>query len=176
LTRVARDLDEEAVRQALFTCIDAVCAQADTMKRREGEALGADLAKRIELVAGALKRVQVMAPAVPQEAKAALEMRLRKLLDASEIDPARLAQEAAMLAERSDITEECVRLASHLDQFGSTMRAEAQGARRLGFLLQEMHREVNTIGSKTSNLAILQEVLIMKEEIEKLREQVQNLE
>jgi len=176
LTRVARDLDEDAVRHSLFESIDAVCAQADEMKQREGRALGADLVKRIDIVTAALERVQVLAPTVPQEVKNSLEARLRKLLDSSDVDPARLAQEAAVLADRSDVTEECVRLHSHLEQFGTTMRSEQQGARRLGFLLQEMHREVNTIGSKTGNLAILQEVLVMKEEIEKLREQVQNLE
>jgi uncharacterized protein (TIGR00255 family) len=176
ISRVARDLDEDAIRKSLLDCIDAVCAQAAEMKLREGRALGADLTKRIGLVTTALQRVQVLAPSVPLEVKNSLEARLRKLLDAGDVDPARLAQEAALLADRSDITEECVRLASHLAQFGTTMAAPEQGARRLGFLLQEMHREVNTIGSKTGNLAIIQEVLVMKEEIEKLREQVQNLE
>jgi uncharacterized protein (TIGR00255 family) len=176
LTRVMPDMDEDAVRRSLFECIDAVCAQADEMKKREGRALGDDLAKRIDIVAMALQRVQQVAPSVPQEVKTALEARLHKLLESGDVDPGRLAQEAAVLADRSDITEECVRLMSHVDQFRVTMRAEQQGARRLGFLLQEMHREVNTIGSKTGNLAIIQEVLVMKEEIEKLREQVQNLE
>lgn len=176
MARTARNLDEEAVRASLFECIDAVVAQADEMKRREGRSLGDDLRKRLDLIAANLRRVQDLAPAVPREAKANLEARLRKLLDAGEVDPQRLAQEAAILADRSDITEECVRLASHVGQFDATMRSADQGARRLGFLLQEMHREVNTIGSKTGNLDIIHEVLLMKEEIEKLREQVQNLE
>jgi uncharacterized protein (TIGR00255 family) len=176
MERNARNLDEEAVRTSLFACIDAVIAQADEMKRREGRALGEDLRKRLDLIATSLRRVQELAPSVPREVKATLEARLRKLLDAGEVDPQRLAQEAAILADRSDVTEECVRLASHVEQFDATMRSADQGARRLGFLLQEMHREVNTIGSKTGNLDIIHEVLLMKEEIEKLREQVQNLE
>jgi uncharacterized protein (TIGR00255 family) len=176
LSRSARNLDEDAVRTALFSVIDRTVAQADEMKRREGAALGIDLQKRIGHVAASLERVQKMAPLVPREAKTALETRLRKLLEGGDVDPQRLAQEAALLADRSDITEECVRLASHLQQFDATMHSEQQGARRLGFLLQEMHREVNTIGSKTGNLEIIQDVLVMKEEIEKLREQVQNLE
>jgi uncharacterized protein (TIGR00255 family) len=176
LTRTVRNLDEDAMRASIFKCIDAVCAQADEMKVREGKALGDDLQKRLALIATALEHVQTLAPTVPQEVKSNLEARLRKLLDASEIDVARLAQEAALIADRADITEECVRLTSHLGQFESTMRSSEQGARRLGFLLQEMHREVNTIGSKTGHLGIIQEVLVMKEEIEKLREQVQNLE
>jgi uncharacterized protein (TIGR00255 family) len=176
LSRTTRDLDEAALRKSLFECIDRVVAQADEMKRREGRALGEDLQKRINQVGASLKRVKELAPSVPREAKSNLEARLRKLLDGGDVDPQRLAQEAAMLADRSDITEECVRLDSHLHQFDDTMLSAEQGARRLGFLLQEMHREVNTIGSKTGNLEIIQQVLVMKEEIEKLREQVQNLE
>ncbi len=176
LNRTTREMDENAVRTSLFEAIDRAVAQADEMKRREGRALGEDLQKRIAQIERSLQRVQQLAPLVPREAKASLEGRLRKLLDSGEVDPQRLAQEVALLADRSDITEECVRLASHLKQFDETMKSTDQGARRLGFLLQEMHREVNTIGSKTGNLEIIQEVLSMKEEIEKLREQVQNLE
>ena len=176
LTRTPKNLDEAAVRASLFECIDTVVAQADEMKRREGRTLGEDLSRRLELIATSLSRVEVLAPRVPVEAKANLQARLRKLLDGPEVDPQRLAQEVALQADRSDITEECVRLASHLGQFRSTMASSEQGARRLGFLLQEMHREVNTIGSKTAQLEITHEVLLMKEEIEKLREQVQNLE
>jgi len=176
LNRTVRNIDEDAVRASLVECIDAVVTQAEEMKHREGQTLGADLEKRIGHVGASLRNVQQVAPTVPREVKGNLEARLRKLLDGGEVDPQRLAQEVAMLADRSDITEECVRLSSHLEQFRTTMRSESQGARRLGFLLQEMHREVNTIGSKTGNLEIIQEVLAMKEEIEKLREQVQNLE
>jgi len=176
LSRTVRDVDEDLLRTSIFVCIDAVCAQADEMKVREGRTLGEDLTKRLGLIAGALGRVKILAPLVPAEVKANLEARLRKLLEQSDLDPARVAQEAAVIADRADITEECVRLASHIDQFEGTMRSKEQGARRLGFLLQEMHREVNTIGSKTTHLGILQDVLVMKEEIEKLREQVQNLE
>ena len=176
LTRTPKNLDEAAVRASLFECIDTVVAQADEMKRREGRTLGEDLSRRLELIATSLSRIEVLAPRVPVEAKANLQARLRKLLDGPEVDPQRLAQEVALQADRSDITEECVRLASHLGQFRSTMASSEQGARRLGFLLQEMHREVNTIGSKTAQLEITHEVLLMKEEIEKLREQVQNLE
>jgi uncharacterized protein (TIGR00255 family) len=176
LTRTTRDLDENAVRTVLFESIDRAVAQADEMKRREGRALGEDLQRRVTQLGQSLQSVQTLAPLVPREAKANLEARLRKLLDAGEVDPQRLAQEVAILADRSDVTEECVRLGSHLRQFDETMKSGDQGARRLGFLLQEMHREVNTIGSKTGNLEIIQDVLSMKEEIEKLREQVQNLE
>ena len=176
LTRTLRNLDEDALRASLFECIDAVCGQADEMKVREGKTLGVDLTKRLALIVGALERVRTLAPTVPNDVKTNLEARLKKLLESSDIDPARVAQEAALIADRADITEEVVRLTSHLGQFESTMRSKEQGARRLGFLLQEMHREVNTIGSKSTHLDILQHVIVMKEEIEKLREQVANLE
>jgi uncharacterized protein (TIGR00255 family) len=176
LNRAVKNLDEETLRSSIFECIDSVVAQANEMKEREGRTLGEDLGRRIALIAASLEHVRELAPRVPQEAKVALEARLRKLLDGGDVDPQRLAQETALVADRSDITEECVRLASHLSQFRDTMRSKEQGARRLGFLLQEMHREVNTIGSKTAQLEITHEVLRMKEEIEKLREQVQNLE
>ncbi len=176
LTRNVKEADTETVRALLSECIDKAIDQADEMKEREGKALGEDLDGRLDLIEESLKKVEVLAPRVPDEAKVNLRARLTKLTDGGEVDPQRLAQEVAVLADRSDITEECVRLHSHLKQFRDTMRSETQGARRMGFLLQEMHREVNTIGSKTGNLDITHEVLQMKEEIEKLREQVQNLE
>jgi uncharacterized protein (TIGR00255 family) len=176
LTRSVKPPDEETLRALLAQCVDQAVHQANEMKEREGRTLGADLGRRLDLIAESLAQVQKLAPDVPEEAKSALRTRLARLNDAGEVDPQRLAQEVAILADRSDITEECVRLESHLEQFRSCMRSEEQGARRMGFLLQEMHREVNTIGSKTGHLDITHAVLRMKEEIEKLREQVQNLE
>ncbi len=176
LTRNMKDADADTVRALLADCIDQAADQADEMKEREGKALGEDLDRRLDLITESLKSVEVVAPRVPDEAKVTWRARLAKLTDGGEVDPQRLAQEVAILADRSDITEECVRLHSHLTQFSDTMRSPKQGARRMGFLLQEMHREVNTIGSKTGNLGITNEVLRMKEEIEKMREQVQNLE
>jgi uncharacterized protein (TIGR00255 family) len=176
LMRNFKPTDSDKVRLLLNECIDKAVDQADEMKEREGRALGEDLGRRLDAVAESLQQVEARAPQVPEEAKAALRARLAKLTDGGEVDPQRLAQEVAILADRSDITEECVRLHSHLKQFRDNMISATQGARRMGFLLQEMHREVNTVGSKTGTLDITNEVLRMKEEIEKLREQVQNLE
>jgi len=176
LTRNVKPADSDKVRKLLVECIDKAVDQANEMKEREGNALGEDLAQRLDVIAESLARVEEMAPRVPEEAKNNLRARLAKLTDGGEVDPQRLSQEVAILADRSDINEECVRLHSHLKQFRDTMRSKEQGARRMGFLLQEMHREVNTIGSKTGNLEITNQVLCMKEEVEKLREQVQNLE
>jgi uncharacterized protein (TIGR00255 family) len=176
MTRTAQDLDEKRLRALLLDCLDRAIQQADEMKQREGRTLGEDLGKRLDHLQASLENVEAHAPQVAVEARDALQVRLAKLLEGVSVDEARLAQEVAILADRTDITEECVRLASHLKQFRATMESPDQGARRMGFLLQEMHREVNTIGSKTAQLAVTSEVLLMKEEIEKLREQVQNLE
>jgi uncharacterized protein (TIGR00255 family) len=176
LARNYREPEADVVQALLLRVIDRAIDQADQMKEREGRSLGADLGRRLGALRRSLAQVEALAPQVPDEVRAALRSRLGRLLEGNEVDPQRLAQEVAILAERSDITEECVRLGSHLQQFQSAMDTPGQGARRMGFLLQEMHREVNTIGSKTSRLEITHEVLQMKEEIEKLREQVQNLE
>jgi uncharacterized protein (TIGR00255 family) len=102
--------------------------------------------------------------------------RLRPLLGDVEMDPLRLAQEVALMADRLDFTEECVRLAAHLDQFQSLIAGPEQAGRKLNFLLQEMNRETNTIGSKANDVEVAHAVIVMKEEIERLREQVQNVE
>lgn len=174
-----RDYQEPAtdvVKTLILDVIDRAIDQANEMKTREGHSLGEDLSRRLGLLQESLEKVEKRAPTVPEEARSMLRVRLGRLLEGGEVEPQRLAQEVAVLADRSDITEECVRLGSHLQQFRAAMESSQQGARRMGFLLQEMHREVNTIGSKSSHLEITHEVLLMKEEIEKLREQVQNLE
>jgi len=176
MTRTAQEIDKKQLGVLLLDCLERAITQADEMKQREGKTLGEDLGKRLDLLQGSLNNIEKLAPLVPENARKTLQARLAKLLDAGEVDETRLAQEVAILVDRCDITEECVRLASHLGQFRSTMASSEQGARRMGFLLQEMHREVNTIGSKTAQLEATSEVLLMKEEIEKLREQVQNLE
>ena len=176
MSRTAVELDKERLQVMLMQCLDNAIQQADEMKEREGKTLGEDLVKRLNNIASSLAKVEERAPQVVEEARDATRARLAKLLEGTSVDESRLAQEIAMLADRTDITEECVRLASHLQQFRTTIEATDQGARRMGFLLQEMHREVNTIGSKTTQLEVTGEVLLMKEEIEKLREQVQNLE
>ncbi len=115
-------------------------------------------------------------PLRPVEAKARLMARLQPLLEDVEIDPIRLAQEVALMADRLDTTEECVRLAAHIDQFRSLIEGAELAGRKLNFLLQEMNREANTIGSKSNDVETTRAVIVIKEEIERLREQVQNVE
>lgn len=176
MERRLQAFDDDMIRGLLLTCLDKAIDQANEMKTREGKALGGDLVDRLDMLSQSLTKVEKRAPSVPQESKEALQARLKTLLEGKEIDEQRLAQEVAIMADRSDITEECVRLHSHLKQFHGTIESPKQGARRMGFLVQEMHREVNTIGSKTNQLEVTDEVLLMKEEIEKIREQIQNLE
>lgn len=156
--------------------VEKSCESMNGMKAREGAALAADLSKRLALIKSALVQVAERAPLRPQEAKDRMIGRIKPLLDDVEMDPIRIAQEVAMLADRLDCTEECVRLDAHLDQFQSLMDGAELAGRKLNFLLQEMNREANTIGSKANDVEIAHAVIVMKEEIERLREQVQNVE
>jgi uncharacterized protein (TIGR00255 family) len=119
--------------------------------------------------------VEKLAPQAADEIQARLEERLAKILD-DQVDPQRLAQEVALLADKANINEECERLGIHISHFHAALDEGGQVAKRLNFLLQEMHREVNTMGSKTNLMDITQAVIAMKEEVESMREQIQNLE
>jgi uncharacterized protein (TIGR00255 family) len=156
--------------------VESACRSMDTMKAREGQALALDLSHRLRLVRDELDKVAERAPQRPHEAKERLMTRLKTLLADVEMDPVRLAQEVALMADRLDFTEECVRLAAHLDQFQHLIDGPEPAGRKLNFLLQEMNREVNTIGSKANDIDVARAVITMKEEIERLREQVQNVE
>jgi len=146
------------------------------MKGREGEALARDFVKRLDLIRNELDRIAERAPLRPQEAKDRLMTRLKPLLADVEMDPLRIAQEVAMMADRLDCTEECVRLAAHIDQYRSLIEGPELAGRKLNFLLQEMNREANTIGSKANDVDMARAVIVIKEELERLREQVQNVE
>ena len=167
--------DEEAwtMVQAL---VGKVCENMNLMKAREGAALADDLEQRLAIVKTELVKVSTRAPLRPGEAKERMVSRIKPLLDDVEMDPIRIAQEVAMLADRLDCTEECVRLDAHLDQFRHLIQGPELAGRKLNFLLQEMNREANTIGSKANDVEIAHAVIVMKEEIERLREQVQNVE
>jgi uncharacterized protein (TIGR00255 family) len=146
------------------------------MREAEGRNLGLDLARRLDIMSDLSRRVGEAAAGAPEALLARLTRRLAELGAGPAHDPARLAQEAALLADRADITEEVVRLGSHLAGFRRLMDSPEPVGRRLDFLLQEMGREVNTMGSKAQDLDVTGLVLDMKAELEKLREQVQNIE
>jgi uncharacterized protein (TIGR00255 family) len=161
-----------ATRRALAGALRAF----DAERRREGAALARDMRTR---VAGLGRTASAIARRVPQaEAaiRAALAERLERLAGPTGLDPARAAHEVALAAERGDVTEELVRLRSHLTALGAALRGGGPVGKRVEFLLQEVHRELNTTGSKSADLAIAELVLGARGEVEKLREQVQNVE
>ncbi|MCB1151955.1 YicC family protein [bacterium] len=171
----AADADAEALRAALLQALEGACDRLLEMKRTEGAETANDLRKRLDAVATQLEVVKARVPAALQEAQARLTERLNALLGES-LEPQRLAQEAAILVDKGNINEECERLASHLEQTRAALAEGGAVAKRLNFLLQEMHREVNTMGSKTQTMDITNAVIAMKEEVESMREQVMNLE
>lgn len=169
-------IGDEEMWSLVREVVEKSCDSMNGMKGREGKALAADLQKRLDIIRTELERVSARAPLRPAEAKERMVARIKPLLEDVEMDPIRIAQEVAMLADRLDCTEECVRLDAHLDQFKHLADGPELAGRKLNFLLQEMNREANTIGSKANDVEIAHAVIVMKEEIERLREQVQNVE
>lgn len=165
-------------RSLAGAALDRALSALDAERLREGEALRSDVLGRIGRMASAAETVRDRSAGLPERARLRLIERIRSLAAGVEPDPARLAQEIAMLADRSDVTEELVRLGGHLEQLRRLVEApdgEPVG-KRLDFLLQEVNREVNTVASKTQELEISRAVLDLKSEAEKVREQIQNLE
>ena len=169
-------LSDEQTWSLVKALVNQACDNMNMMKAREGEALARDFEQRLKLLRAQLDLISERAPMRPVEAKQRLMSRLQPMLEDVEIDPIRLAQELALLADRLDCTEECVRLAAHIDQFRSLIEGQELAGRKLNFLLQEMNREANTIGSKSNDVETTRAVIVIKEEIERLREQVQNVE
>ncbi len=168
--------DDSALWQGLTAVLEEALAGMMEMRRREGEILSRDLSARLDLMAQLLSRIEAKAPQVVLEYQKRLTDRVRELTSGLVVDESRLSQEVAILAEKSDITEEIVRLRSHFGQFLEMLDREEAIGRKVDFLIQEMNREVNTIGSKSSDADISKQVIEMKSELAKLREQVQNLE
>lgn len=169
---------DEAGRIAVDEALDLALAALDTERRREGGLLRDDLVARVSRMQGAVSSIREVAANVPDALQKKIAERVQQLVTQVTLDPARIAQEAAFLADRSDITEEIVRLEGHLAH-ALTLLAESDGdpvGKRLEFLLQEIHRETNTIASKSVDLGISRHALDLKAESEKIREQIQNLE
>ncbi len=169
-------IDESEFQPILISAVHSAVTAIDAMRKREGDALVTDLMTRRKQVAEWVGAIGVRVPQVIAEYRQKLKSRLDLLLDGNEFDENRLAQEIALIADRSDVTEELVRLASHFKQFDETVRLSEPVGRKLDFLMQEMNREVNTIGSKSNDVEITTLVIQIKAEMEKMREQVQNVE
>jgi uncharacterized protein (TIGR00255 family) len=146
------------------------------MRTREGKALAEDMRARIQTIRGHQTLIAGRSPLLAQETFNRMKVRVEKLLGSEIPDPSRLYQELALYADRGDITEEIVRLDSHMVQFEQTLSRRDAVGKTLDFLLQEIGREVNTIGSKANDAEIAGHVVQMKAELERIREQVQNVE
>jgi len=169
--------DPEPLRAALARGISAALESLDEMRDTEGARLSLELSERLETARGLLRSLARQAPEIVQAQENRLRQRLARLLGGVDVvEPARLALEVAILVDRCDTTEELVRLESHFDQFEGLLRAPGPSGRKLDFLLQEMGRETNTIGAKCQDAGSSHLVIALKSEMERLREQVQNIE
>jgi uncharacterized protein (TIGR00255 family) len=164
----------EGERELLLETLRAALAQVASMQEKEGANLRLDLEMRLATLERLRTEIESRAGEIHTVLRAKMIERVKKLSPEVQLDEARLATEVAIAADRSDITEEVVRLASHLGQFKQALQAEPSG-KRFDFLLQEIHREFNTIGSKAQDNGLQRNMLEAKMEIEKIREQVQNI-
>jgi uncharacterized protein (TIGR00255 family) len=176
VSSVERELDR--LRDATRSAFDAALVALDTMRAREGASLRDDLVKRLEHLRHLARAVEARAPEVLETHRRRLRERADRLRAATEIelDGARLEQEVALFAERSDVCEELTRLESHCAQFAELLGSDEAVGRRLDFLLQELAREANTIGAKSPDAQTAHAIVEVKAEIERMREQVQNVE
>ncbi len=168
--------DPEFYLKLLKAVVEQATADLLGMKEQEGAHLRRDLEERLDSIRSRVARVRERAPERARETFDRTRERVRQLLEGSDLPEERALQEIAMLSERLDCTEECVRLEAHCMQFRRYLDEEATPGRKLNFLLQEMNREINTIGSKSNDVAIVEQVVEVKEELERIREQVQNIE
>ena len=168
--------DNEALKSLMTKAVDAAAKELIGMREREGERIAADLLSRIDTLACIREKIAAIAPKVVDDYRAKLNARIESILSEVEIDRARLATEIALFADRANIDEELVRLSSHFEAVRALMIGNEPAGRKLDFLVQELNREFNTIGSKANDKDISALVIEGKAEIEKLREQVQNLE
>jgi uncharacterized protein (TIGR00255 family) len=167
---------EDAVRSSLERALEKALDNIEGMRVAEGEATRHDMEARLENVRNMLAQVESRAPQVPQEWQVKIAERLDRLAKDFEWDPQRVAQEIAVFADRCDISEEIIRFKSHLKQFMALFDSAEPVGRQMDFLVQELNREVNTMGSKSNDAELTRIVVSIKSELEKVREQVQNVE
>lgn len=168
--------DAEAVAQDICTVLDQALADFDQMRTREGQRLADDITTRAATIEGLVSIVEERSPQTVSEYRTRLENRMKEVLENTQIDPARILTEAAIFADKVAVDEETVRLRSHISQLREMLSKGGATGRKLDFLIQEFNREANTIGSKCSDIEIARHVVDIKAEIEKIREQVQNIE
>jgi uncharacterized protein (TIGR00255 family) len=168
--------DAEPYWEEIASVTEQALGALDASRREEGGVLGADLMGRLEEVRKLIDEIKEKAPSVVDSYRERLRERVRALLEGSDFDERRFYQEVAYFAERSDVSEEVIRMVSHLRQFESKLTDEGLAGRGLDFILQELGREANTIGAKSTDADIAHKVIELKGELERMREQVQNIE
>ncbi|HIT28193.1 MAG TPA: YicC family protein [Candidatus Faecousia gallistercoris] len=168
--------DEDELLSALLQVVDEALAAFNAMRAAEGAAMEADLQSRGQTILNLVAQVEAGSPQTVADYRARLEAKMQEVLERTAIDESRILQEAAMFADKVAVDEETVRLRSHLSQMQAMLSGGGAIGRKLDFLLQEMNREANTIGSKCTDLALARVVVEIKAELEKIREQAQNIE
>lgn len=177
VTATEPEVDLDRSWETLSLCIGEALEGVDAMRLSEGKTVYDDFQKRLDFVDNSFSKIEALSPSILLEYRDRLHERITVLTEGKvELDPNRLAQEVAFLVDKGDITEEIVRAQSHLKQFRGMIESEDAAGRSLDFLLQELNREVNTIGSKVGDAELSQVVVSLKSELEKIREQVQNVE
>lgn len=180
LTFGERDLDAESRFRAIEPLLDKALDGLAQSRQREGQALHTDLLARLGTLGRLLEEVIRLVEQAPEQHRRRLSERVARLLEGSApaqpLDPQRLAQEIALIADRLDVSEEITRLRAHMAEFTRLCQGDALAGRQLDFLTQELHREVNTIGSKSQSAEVAARIVAMKAELERLREQIQNVE
>ena len=167
--------DKEMKEKTILSALDKALKQVHEMRNKEGRTIHDDIVSRVNSLSGQLEEIRNASGSIVTQQKEKMEKRVNELLDSVSVDEQRLAQEVALLADRADISEELLRIQSHLDQFKTLIELNEPTGKRLSFLLQELGREINTVGSKSGSGEVINIVVDFKNQLEKIREQVQNV-
>ena len=174
--KLNNEVDEEFQTKLLMKAVREAVKNLETMRKREGAQISKDIFTRMKKIQDTVKKIEISgAERIPQE-REKLRQRVAQLFESDEYDEQRIQMEMVLLADKLDISEECVRLNSHFKFFHESLKGNDSPGRKINFLLQEMNREINTIGSKINDANISQMVVVVKEELERIREQFQNIE
>lgn len=176
ITVVEKEENADEIFNTISPLIEEALKMMDEMRTVEGEQLKEDILQKLVLIEGYVKEVSLIADEVPKNYKKKLEERIKELTSGVQVDEGRIAQEVAVFADKASVDEEITRLNSHIGQMRETLNLNEPVGRKLDFIIQEMNRETNTIGSKANDMGMTNIVINIKNLIEKIREQVQNIE
>ena len=168
--------EDEQIKQEAISVLQVAIEQLLNMRKEEGKKIYDDLMRRIEAIESKIIKISEKSTGLIQEYVVKLEGRVKEILQTEEIDKSRIAQEVVIYADKSSIEEEITRLRSHISQFRNLLQSDEAVGKKLDFIIQEMNRETNTIGSKANCLDITNNVIDIKTELEDIREQIQNIE